>query len=34
MWASQAFSDNLRDWYLIEVDYALGRALERGSATR
>jgi branched-chain amino acid transport system substrate-binding protein len=29
--AGQAFArENLRDWYLIEVDYALGRALERG----
>jgi branched-chain amino acid transport system substrate-binding protein len=29
--ASQALArDNLRDWYLVEVDYALGRALERG----
>lgn len=29
--ASQAFArEKLRTWYLIEVDYALGRALERG----
>jgi branched-chain amino acid transport system substrate-binding protein len=29
--ASQAFArENLKDWYLIEVDYALGRALEEG----
>jgi len=29
--ASQAFGrENLRDWYLIEVDYALGRALDQG----
>ena len=29
--ASQTFGrENLRDWYLIEVDYALGRALDRG----
>lgn len=29
--ASKAFArENLKDWYLIEVDYALGRALEQG----
>jgi branched-chain amino acid transport system substrate-binding protein len=29
--ASRAFAkENLSDWYLIEVDYALGRALEQG----
>jgi len=29
--ASQTFGrENLRDWYLIEVDYALGRALDQG----
>jgi branched-chain amino acid transport system substrate-binding protein len=29
--ASQAFMrENRRDWYLIEVDYALGRALDQG----
>ena len=29
--ASKAFAqEKLRDWYLIEVDYALGRALENG----
>jgi len=29
--ASKSFArENLKDWYLIEVDYALGRALEQG----